>query len=64
MSVIMAPALPFRVVVQEPHAVVSDTAEVAWMNQGTWRHCHFGPKSAPQHRDFGPEKVWVSNQCR
>jgi len=33
--------------------------EVAWMNQATCCRAHFGPKSAPQHRDFGPGKVEV-----
>ena len=35
------------------------TVELAWMNQATWRHCHFGLKSASQHRDFRPGKVEV-----
>jgi len=33
--------------------------ESAWETQASWRHGHFGPKSAPQHRDFGPVKVGV-----
>jgi len=56
----MVPALQSLVVVQERHAVFSSTVEIAWMNQATWRPCHFGPKSAPRHRDFGPEKVGVN----
>jgi len=58
-SVIMAPALQLRVNWQQAFAAPLRAVEVAWMNQATWRHCHFGPKSAPQHRDFGPVKVGV-----
>jgi hypothetical protein len=56
----MAPALQLRLDFQVPFASPFRATEVAWMNQATWRHCHFGPKSAPQHRDFGPEKVEVN----
>jgi len=31
--------------------------DVAWVNQATCCRAHFGPKSAPRHRDFGPRKV-------
>jgi len=40
-------------------AVASAAVGSAWINQADRRHCRFGPKSAPRHRDFGPEKVGV-----
>ncbi len=63
----MAPALQLRVDLQEAFAAPSRAVEVAWMNQATWRHCHFGPKPAshgfavgtPKGSDFGPVKVGV-----
>gem|GEM_PF-6264484 len=39
-------------------AVLSN-GEVAGETQATCRHAHFGLKSAPHHRDFGPRKVGV-----
>ena len=33
--------------------------ESAWETQASWRHGRFGAKSAPQHRDFAPEKEEV-----
>jgi hypothetical protein len=64
----MAPALQLRVNWQEAFAAPLRAVEVAWVNQATWRHCHFGPKPAPaqprrgdpsRFRDFGPVKVGV-----
>jgi hypothetical protein len=55
----MAPELMCRTVLDEGFALASATEKVAWMNQATRRHCRFGPKSAPQHRDFGPGKEGV-----
>jgi len=55
----MAPEVQFRTDVGDSAVVASAATAVAWMNQATWRHCHFGLKSAPQHRDFRPGKVRV-----
>jgi hypothetical protein len=48
--------MEFRTELGNRSVVASAAVEVAWMNQATWRHCHFGLKSAPQHRDFRPGK--------
>jgi len=55
----MAPVVQCRTELGDHSALASATVEVAWMNQATWRHCHFGLKSASQHRDFRPGKVEV-----
>jgi len=56
----MAPVGQFCNEIGNWPAVAVATAEVAWMNQATWRHCHFGLKSAPHHRDFRPGKEEVN----
>ncbi len=35
------------------------TVDSAWETQASWCHGRFGAKSAPQHRDFAPEKEEV-----
>jgi hypothetical protein len=55
----MAPVLLYRVDLGNRPVAPLATVEVAWINQATWRHCHFGLKSAPQRRDFRPEKEGV-----
>jgi hypothetical protein len=52
--------MQFRRELEDGFAAASATVGSAWMNQADRRHCRFGPKSAPQHRDFGPEKVGVN----
>jgi hypothetical protein len=57
----MVPVLQFQFDLGKCSVVGSPMAEVAWMNQATWHHCHFGLKSAPGRRDFRPEKEEVIN---
>ena len=57
---VMAPVAQFPTEFGNRFAAASAAVEVAWMNQATWRHCHFGLKSAPQHRDFRPGKEEVT----
>jgi hypothetical protein len=40
--------------------VASAAGKLAWMNHASSRHCHFGLKSAPQHRDFRPGQEGVT----
>jgi hypothetical protein len=56
----MAPVLQFRIEYGERPVTAAAATGVAWMNQATRCHCHFGLKSAPQHRDFRPGKEEVS----
>jgi len=55
----MSPAVQYRIELGHRPAIALATVEVAWMDQATWRHCHFGLKSAPQRRDFRPGKEEV-----
>jgi hypothetical protein len=55
----MVPALQLRIVMASRLVVGLPTAEVAWVNQATWHHGHFGLKSAPRHRDFRPAREEV-----
>jgi hypothetical protein len=55
----MVPAVQLQIGLGNRPVVALPTAEVAWMNQATWHHCHFGLKSAPHHRDFRPVKEGV-----
>jgi hypothetical protein len=55
----MAPELRIRNHCGSETVAVWSTAELAWVNQASWRHCHFGLKSAPHHRDFRPGKEGV-----
>jgi hypothetical protein len=55
----MALAVQYQIELGNRPAVALTTVEVAWMNQVTRRRCHFGLKSAPQHRDFRPGKEEV-----
>jgi len=52
----MAPALQSTAEVAAFFALPVFTGEVARGTQATWRHGHFGLKSAPNHRDFRPGK--------
>jgi hypothetical protein len=52
----MAPALQSTSKVAAFFALPAFTGEVSWGTQATWRHGHFGLKSAPSHRDFRPGK--------
>jgi hypothetical protein len=55
----MVPVFQLQVASGERPVDDLPTAEVAWINQATWHHCHFGLKSAPHHRDFRPAKEGV-----
>jgi hypothetical protein len=55
----MVPVLQIQIVLGNSPVVGLPTAEVAWVNQATWHHCHFGLKSAPRRRDFRPVKEGV-----
>jgi len=52
----MAPVIPLPSEDRSETVAALRTVELAWMNQASWRHCHFGLKSAPHHRDFRPGK--------
>lgn len=64
----MAPAQEFPNELRRPTAVTSFAAGLAWMNQASRRHCHFGLKPAshgsavgtPKGSDFRPGKEGVS----
>jgi hypothetical protein len=56
----MAPVVRIRIELVNRPAVASATAGLSWVNKASRRHCHFGLKSAPQHRDFRPEKEEVN----
>jgi hypothetical protein len=53
----MAPAFQLRCDIATFGDTASPTGEAARVNRPAWRHGHFAPKSAPQHRDFGAGKV-------
>jgi hypothetical protein len=55
----MAPDVPFATALGSRPGFNVPTVELAWINQASRRHCHFGLKSAPQHRDFRPGKEGV-----
>jgi len=52
----MVPALQLLAVFGTSSEAASLAEEVAWATQATWHHVHFDLKSAPNHRDFRPER--------
>jgi hypothetical protein len=56
----MAPVLLLTAADIERSVALTFVGESAWETQASWRQGHFGPKSAPLHRDFGPGKVGVN----
>jgi len=56
----MAPVLQFDCGIAEFGDIALPAGEAARMNRAAWRHGHFAPKSAPQHRDFGAGKVGLT----
>jgi hypothetical protein len=52
----MAPVFQFSELTEGTSVSAMPSVKVAWGTQATWRHVHVGLKSAPQHRDFRPEK--------
>jgi hypothetical protein len=57
----MAPVFQLRTGIVRSIETAIYTVESAWETQASWRHGRFGAKSAPQHRDFAPEKVGTDN---
>jgi hypothetical protein len=55
----MAPVMLFPSTTSYLDVAAVSTAASAWETQASGRHCRFGAKSAPRHRDFAPEKVEV-----
>jgi len=56
----MAPAVQVRCEAAELGELALPVQKAARMNRAAWRHGHFAPKSAPQHRDFGAGKVGLT----
>ena len=55
----MAPDFLLTTLSTEARGLYLPAVASAWETQASGRHGRFGPKSAPQHRDFGPGKVGV-----
>jgi hypothetical protein len=55
----MAPVLASRIQIVSSDVDARWTVDSAWETQASWCHGRFGAKSAPQHRDFAPEKEEV-----
>jgi hypothetical protein len=53
----MAPTLQLNIVIADVGALAVPVGEATRGTRAAWRHGHFAPKFAPDHRNFGAGRV-------